>query len=101
MAPGHPIFAGLGSAEALAGVVSFDHISRIGSGWDILAVDAQCRPAVLEGRVGSGRVLVIEPSFDRVAVGALEAKAETRAACQRLMRNVAAYIRQWVARMGR
>ena len=65
LAPDHPLFAGI-DPQALAGVISYDTIIWADPGWEILMTDQAGGPAILEASVGNGRVIVVEPSFDRL-----------------------------------
>ena len=86
----HPLFAGLTGANALAGVVSYDHIAYAAPEWNVLMTAANGTPAILECAAGKGRVLVVIPSFDRVVTGTVEQEQSPllHAACERLMRNL-------------
>jgi hypothetical protein len=85
----HPLFAGVGT---LKGVVCYDTITYAAPAWRVLARDALGGPAILEGAVGDGRLLLIEPAIDRIACGA-EAPPEgvERDSCQRFIENLARY----------
>ncbi|MBC7288916.1 MAG: hypothetical protein H5T86_12940, partial [Armatimonadetes bacterium] len=77
--------------DSLAGVVCYDAITWAAPGWRVLMRDQSGGPAVLEACVGHGRVIVIEPSFDRLT---RETSKDERqgAACEQFIKNLAALI---------
>ena len=85
LVPEHAIFAEL-TTGALAGVQSFDRFDWAAPGWRVLMAGADGSPAVLQTEVGKGRVLVVMPSFDRVAVAAED--SASRKAARALMANL-------------
>ncbi|MCD6350915.1 MAG: hypothetical protein J7M26_02240, partial [Armatimonadetes bacterium] len=91
LVPDHPLFAGLNPAQ-LAGIVSYDTIVHAASEWKVLMTDTAGRPAILEGTFGKGKVLVIEPSFDRPVVEPTDPYADRADACRALMQRLKDYI---------
>ena len=53
----------------VAGALMFDHIAGCGPEWTTLVEDTEGRPAVLEAGFGAGRILVVQPSFERFYSG--------------------------------
>lgn len=90
-APDHQLFTRPNAVGPLDGIVSYDTVAWAGPGWDVLQRNRLGGPAVLEASVGKGSVLVVMPSFDRVASGAVSADDARRQAAAALMRNLLAY----------
>lgn len=90
-APDHALFARLAAAE-LAGIVSYDCIVWAAPQWRTLMTDTAGHPAVLEGQFGKGRVLVIQPSFDRPVVDPKDPHADRAGPCRKLLGNLARII---------
>ena len=74
-------------------MTSYDTIVWAAPEWKILMTDEAGRPAVVEAQVGRGRVLVIEPSFDRLTQATASDKAQG-AACGQFIGNLAALLRE-------
>ena len=82
----HPLFAGVGG---LAKVICWDTVVYAAPEWKVLARDSAGGPAILEAPVGKGKVLIIEPSVDRIVAAADTAPLGVEAAdCKRLLENV-------------
>ncbi len=90
--PGHALFAGI-APGALAGAQMFDSVAEAEEPWQVLARDAQGRPAVLELAAGEGRVLVIVPSLERYVTGELAGSEALVGAAKRFMTNLLQYAR--------
>jgi sialidase-1 len=78
--PGHPLFQNLKPA-ALAGTMSYDRIAWAAPEWHTLMQAEDGTPSILAATFGTGRVLVIMPSFDR------EVPKDTSPACTALIRS--------------
>lgn len=89
--PDHPLFAGL-AEDALTGIVSYDRIPSAAPEWHVLMTDSEGRPSVVEASFGQGKVLVVEPSFDRPVVNADDRHADRAEVCRAVMRNLARYL---------
>lgn len=62
----HPIFRPFGAFAANLGSIRFDRAWRIdGAGWDVAARFDDGTPALLDRRVGSGRVVLFASDLDR------------------------------------
>ncbi len=89
--PKHGLFAGV-DAEGLQGIVSYDSIVGAAPEWRVLMTDTAGRPSVLEADFGRGKVLVIEPSFDRPVVDPEDAHAGRASECTAFLGRVAWYL---------
>ncbi|NOY80709.1 MAG: hypothetical protein GXP31_06855 [Kiritimatiellaeota bacterium] len=89
----HPLFNRPVRFSRLPTVACYDSIVRAAPEWRTLMQDTAGRPAIVEATVGTGRVLVVMPSFDRPVLNA-EADAETRKACRGFIRNLIACARR-------
>lgn len=90
-APDHPLFAGVGKLD---GAKMYDSLGPVDAPWQTLALDANGHPAIVEAPLGRGRLLVIEPSFDRYAAGEGDAPDQAVAAtdARRLMLNLVTWL---------
>jgi len=85
-APEHPLFAGVGNLDK---VICYDTITYADPGWKVLARDTAGQPAILEAAIGQGRILVIEPSLDRIAAGKETVPEGVRVEdCRRFIENL-------------
>lgn len=66
---GHPLFNKPYKVTDISGTVSFDSIMLVDSAWKILAIDKNKCPSVMETIFGKGKIVVVEPSFDRYVMG--------------------------------
>ena len=93
-APEHALFREPHPIASVAGAMMYDHI--VGEGldpaWSILVEDKDGRPAVLEGAFGHGRVLIVEPSFERYFSGAEVQGGTPDDGAGRLFENLVAYV---------
>jgi hypothetical protein len=87
----HPLFSGV-NAEALSGIICYDCVLWAAPEWRILMTDCVGRPAVLEAHFGAGKVLVVEPSFDRPVVDQTDRHADRSEVCRAFVRNLARYL---------
>jgi len=91
-APEHPLFTTPNHVTDLAGAKMFDSIGYLDERWEVVVKDARGRPVVAECKLGEGRVIVFEPSFERYVAGELTAATEDRAnAFKGFLENVVAY----------
>ena len=89
----HPIFNTPSAVGSLEGAVIYDTIVGADPAWDVLAVDEGDRPAIMEARVGEGRLLVIQTSIDRYVAGTLSPPDGLATAdCGNLLLNVIHYL---------
>jgi len=91
IAKDHPLFAGVGKLD---GAKSYDSLGPVAAPWVVLAKDAAGQPAIVEAPLGHGRILVIEPSFDRYAAqdGDQPDDAVGAKDAQRLMQNLVKWL---------
>ena len=90
--PGHPLFDKPHRIASLAGLECYDTVAHAGKVWAVLLRDDGGRPAILEAKVGAGRVLVIEPNVDQAAADAAKRpKGMAPDAAKDFMENVAVY----------
>jgi hypothetical protein len=90
-APAHPLFAGIG--EGLGDCISYDTIASADAGWTVLARDREGNPSIVEASVGTGQVLIVQPSPERYVISAeAPAGATTVEACERLVRNMITWL---------
>ncbi len=66
-APEHPVLHGPWPvpAESLPGLECLDSVSAAGDGWETIVRDDRGRPALFEGRIGEGAVLVCMASVEK------------------------------------
>ncbi len=88
----HPLFTTPNRVTDLAGAKMFDSIGYLDERWQVLLRDSEGRAAVVEYKLGEGRAIVFEPSFERYVAGELTATTEDRAnAFKGFLENVVAY----------
>ena len=69
--PGHPIFNKPHKIAAAPGVHMYDTFSvASGDPWKVLMRDTAGGPAIAEAPYGKGRILIMQPSFERLVPGA-------------------------------
>lgn len=90
----HELFKTPHAIAELSGASMYDSIAYVDDAWTVFMKDSGGRPAVVEARVGSGRVLVIVPSFDRYVSGALAGPDKLVSASRQFFENVLAYARR-------
>lgn len=90
----HPLFNSPKPLGPLAGAKEYDRLLPVASPWRALLKDRDGGPAVIEAVHGHGRVLVIEPSFDRYAAGGADAPdaAVSEATARAFLANLVAYL---------
>jgi hypothetical protein len=89
--PGHPIFTQPRKITDVSGVKMYDTLRVIPDDpWSVLLRDAEGTPAIIEGSFGKGKVIVMQPSFERVVTGA--EKAPDAAEAQALFESILAYV---------
>ncbi|MGM0494223.1 MAG: hypothetical protein ACQER1_14930, partial [Armatimonadota bacterium] len=93
VAPDHPIFTHPHEVPSLAGAVSYDTIIEADEAWDVLATDGDGRPAIVQGRLGAGEVIVIQPSPCRYVTGEVMPEGEvTSDSASRFFANVLGWL---------
>ncbi|MGI5818852.1 MAG: hypothetical protein ACOX9R_12230 [Armatimonadota bacterium] len=91
--PEHRIFGEPARVESLTGAVIYDTIVEADPAWEVLAVDEEGRPAIMEAEVGQGRLLIIQSSLDRYIAGSLTPpEGLSTADCGNLLLNVVHYL---------
>ena len=89
----HSLFTTPHHLESLAGIVSYDTITKAGEAWTVLARDDRGQPSIVWMRAGRGRVLLVQPSPDRYVIGQETASAPLAGAtCAALLENIVAWL---------
>ena len=94
LAPAHPLFRDVTTIE---GLVSFDTIAAAAPAWTVLAADNKGRPSIVTTKLGSGEILVVEPSPDRWPSPEKPDVGLPEPVCRQFMRNLA----EWLAGAGK
>lgn len=89
--PGHPLFNTPNQIQDLSEVTSYDTVALAAPNWKTLASTLNGSPAILQAKVGTGEVLVVNPSFDRPVADPGSQDAAKREACTKLIRNLLVY----------
>jgi len=100
--PQHSLFSQPNKIDSVAGVVCYDTIVHAQKLWTVLALDSHGQPAILEAAIGSGRVLLIEPSLDRAALDPKDCPEDLSPEIpKKFMANVARYCQACASSSGR
>lgn len=100
--PDHPVFTTPNRIASLTGLVSYDTLRDVDDAWRVLARDDAGNPSMVTARLGTGDVLLVQPSPDRYLIG-VEKPTDTLtlAVCRQLLENLVAYLNASPARVER
>ena len=76
----------------LSEVLLYDTIERVAPPWQVLVTDTEGRPAVVGRVLGSGHILLVQPSYERIVAGTMPAGEGDWRQCWMFLDNVLSWI---------